>query len=182
MKIRWAAFNTYLLATVLLLIGCKSPEERRQSAEVRKQKKELSTIRVHLEVNVDTTGRTTQANILRASPISINVLTESFLDERDVQSAVILENSDGFVVKIQFNDHGVFALENISSSNKGRRLAIMSNFGETRWLAAPVMVRPIKDGAILFTPDATREEAARFVRGLNNTLKKLKKNQLLPGS
>lgn len=119
---------------------------------------------------------------MRTSPILLHVLSEPFLDERDVQGAIIIENAGGFVVKIQFDDHGVFALDNISTSNKGRRIAIMSDFGEARWLAAPVMARPIKDGSITFTPDATREEAARFVRGINNTVKKLKKNQLLPGS
>ena len=123
MKIRWLAFNTYLLATALLLAGCKSPEEKTQAAEVRKQKKELSTVRVHLEVSGETPGRTTEATILRTSPILLHVLSEPFLDERDVQGAIIIENAGGFVVKIQFDDHGVFALDNISTSNKGRRIA-----------------------------------------------------------
>jgi len=182
MKTRSTAFNTYLLATLLLLVGCKSPEEQRRSAEAHKEKKELSNIRVHLEVSADIAGRTMQATILRASPVSIIVLSDYFLDERDVLAANIIENSAGFAVLVQFNQHGVFMLDTISTSNKGSRLAIRSSFGETRWLAAPVMSRPIKNGAIVFTPDATREETSRFVRGLNNTVKKLKHNQLLPGS
>ncbi len=180
MKIRWVAFNIYLLATALLLIGCKSPEQKRESAEMRKEKKEFSSIRVHLEGNVDAAGKTTEVTILRAAPVLINVLDSNFLDERDVKLATIIENAGGFAVKIQFNDHGVFALDVMSTSNKGRRIAIFSDFGEARWLAAPVMVRPIKDGVIVFTPDATREETARFVRGVNNTVKKLHKNELLP--
>ena len=44
---------------------------------------------------------------------------------------------------------------------------------EARWLAAPRISQRIKDGVLVFTPDATREEAERIVRGLNNVAIKL---------
>jgi hypothetical protein len=61
----------------------------------------------------------------------------------------------------------------------GRRVAIWSKWTEGRWLAAPQVRKPIEDGYIAFAPDATREEAERIVRGLNNVAIKLK-NQAKP--
>ena len=49
----------------------------------------------------------------------------------------------------------------------------------TRWLAAPMITRPIENGVIAFTPDCTREEADIFVLGLNNVAIKLE-NQAKP--
>ena len=50
-----------------------------------------------------------------------------------------------------------------------------SQFGEMRWLAAPMITRQIQDGIFVFTPDASREEAERIVRGVNNVVAKLNK-------
>jgi hypothetical protein len=180
MKIRSVAFNTYLLAGVLLL-GCKSPQAKMDSSESRKQKKELSTLRLHLEAFNDSSGRTQPVPILRAAPVMVNVLKSSFLDERDVLRATLKDSTGGFVIQIQFNDHGILVLDGVSASNKGKRVAIMSSFGIDRWLAAPVFSRRITDGALTFTPDATREEAQRIVRGLNNAVAQIKKqNRFLP--
>ena len=56
-------------------------------------------------------------------------------------------------------------------------IAIFSQFGEEmkdyRWLAAPVINRRISDGVLVFTPDATREEAEEIALGLNNVAKKV---------
>jgi hypothetical protein len=181
MKIRSVAFNTYLLIG-LLLLGCKSPQAKMDSAEARKQKKELSTLRLHLEAADDSSGHTEPVPVLRASPVLVNVLKSSFLDERDVVGATLADYMGGFVIKIQFNEHGTLVLEGTSASNKGMRVAILSEFGDRRWLAAPVLSRRITDGVLTFTPDATREEAIRIVRGLNNTVAKIEKqNRFLPG-
>ena len=180
MKIRSVAFNTYLLATALLL-GCKSAQEKMDSAEARKQKKELSTIRLHLETSGETASRVSAVPILRAAPMLINVDPSSFLDERDVLSAKVADHMGSFVIQIQFNEHGILVLDGVSVANKGKRVAIMSEFGDTRWLAAPVLSRRITDGVLIFTPDATREESIRIVRGLNNVATKIKKQEgLLP--
>ena len=60
-------------------------------------------------------------------------------------------------------------------STRGRRLVIYCNFEDSRWLAAPVIREPIKDGLLTFTPDATREECERIVEGLNNVARELDK-------
>jgi hypothetical protein len=174
MKIRCAAFNIYLLAATLLL-GCKSPQEKIDKAESRKQKKEMSTLWLHLEAPADGSGRAEPVPILRASPVLVNVLKSPFLDERDILQAKLAGHMNGFVIQVQFNDHGTLVLDGISSSNKGKRIAIMSQFGDVRWLAAPVLSKRITNGVLTFTPDATREEAERIVRGLNNAAEKLKK-------
>ena len=181
MKIRWSAFNLYLLSAALL-VGCKSPQEKIDAAEARRQKKELTAVRVHLEASGGTPRRAQVVSILRNSPILIKVESDSFLDERDLEHASLIDYMGGFLIQIQFNEHGTLVLDTLSTANKGKRIAIMCDFGQQRWLAAPVLSHRITDGTITFTPDATREEAERIVRGLNNTITKIKKQNLfLPG-
>jgi len=179
MKSRFAAFNTYLLAAILLC-SCKSSEERKEAANARKEKKEVSTVRFHLEARGDTTERSETVPILRASPIPVKIVKESFLDERDVLKASIIDAVGGFSIVIQFDKHGTFVLDAISTANKGKRIAIMTEAGDRRWLAAPVIPQRITDGVLTFTPDATREEAIRIVRGLNNLSAKIRKKRLIP--
>ncbi|MEO6035511.1 MAG: hypothetical protein ABIQ35_09670 [Verrucomicrobiota bacterium] len=180
MKIRLLAFNTYLLAAALLL-GCKTPQEKREAAESKKQKKELSTIRFHLEAEGDSSGRAEPVPILRAAPVLVNVIKDSFLDERDVLKATLVDADGGFSIRVQLDDHGGFVLDTVTTSNKGKRLAIMTEATDRRWLAAPVITRRITDGVITFTPDATREESLRIVRGLNNTSLKIRKKGIISG-
>lgn len=181
MKNQWMAFNIYLLAA-LLVGGCKTAEEKKEAAQIKRQKKELSAIRFHLEAFGDTSGRAEPIDILRAAPVTVNVTKSSFLDERDVLKATVLDDSTGgFVMQIQFDDHGTLVLDTVTSSNRGRRIAIMAEFTEPRWLAAPVIVKRITTGTLVFTPDATREEAGRIARGLNNTSAKLRKKGILSG-
>jgi hypothetical protein len=177
MKIRWSTFNIYLLGAIFL-VGCKSPQEKIDAADSRRQKKEVSTIRFHIEASDETPGRTSPVPVLRAAPVMVNVYKEPFLSEHDVLGAVIADYMGGFVIQIQFDPHGTFVLDSVSTSSKGKRVAIMSDFGEKRWLAAPLLTRRIADGVITFTPDATREEAERIVRGLNNAATKLKKQHI----
>ena len=74
-------------------------------------------------------------------------------------------------MSIQFDHQGTLLLEQYSTLNRGRKFAIFTQFGdklkESRWLAAPIISRRITDGLLMFTPDATREEAEQIARGLN---------------
>ena len=45
-------------------------------------------------------------------------------------------------------------------------------FPDPRWLAAPVFTKRITDGVLVFTPDCTREEADRIVKGLKLAIKR----------
>lgn len=178
MKIRTLAFNIYLL-TAIFLIGCKSPQEKKEAALSRQQKKEMSTIRFHLESTGNSSDRASGVPILRESPIYVNIVPQSFLDERDVLIATLNKYMGGSVIQIKFDDHGTFVLDNHSAANKGKRIAIFSEFGEARWLAAPVISRRISEGTITFTPDASPEECERIVRGINNAVAKMRNKSVL---
>jgi hypothetical protein len=66
-------------------------------------------------------------------------------------------------------------LDGATSANHNKRIAIFARFPKERWLGSPVIQKRIGNGIITFTPDCTREEADRLVRGLNNVAKKIKK-------
>src|ERR1044071_1084522 len=149
MRIRSHAFNIYLLlalATLVALTGCKSFGK----------KKEASTLRLHLEVGPDGTDRNSQIALNRDHPIYVNIEKEPFLTEHYVKSAAVLDAMGGFSIFVQFDQKGTWLLEQYSTANKGRRVVIGSQFGEVRWLAAPVFTKRISDGALVFTPDASR--------------------------
>ena len=76
---------------------------------------------------------------------------------------------------IQFDKHGTLVLDNVTSSYKGSRIVVFSQFGSARWLAAPRIMNRISDGVFTFTPDASREETERIARGLNNIANEMKK-------
>ena len=167
-------FNIYLgllLATVLAG-GCQT---------AARKNKEISTLRLHLEVNPDGTDRNKPVPVYRASPVMISVERTPFLHEANVTKAELVDATGGFAIQIQFDRQGAWLLEQYSTAHKGKRFAIFSQFGETaaqcRWLAAPLVSRNITDGLFVFTPDATREEAERIVAGLNAVAKKLEKQE-----
>lgn len=168
MKIRPQAFNTYLLlAAIVFAFGCGTAEER-------KRKKEETSLRFHLETNADGTGKNHPIQVIRSNPVEINVEDLAFIDERDIEKASIEETPGSFSLKIELNDHGRRVLEMVTTANKNRHYAVFSQFPDPRWLAAPVITKRIGDGVITFTPDASREECERIVRGLTNVIKKLK--------
>lgn len=169
-----AAFNIYLL--VLLLGGVAGCETTGDKTKEKKPAKEASTLFLHLEVNPDGTGQNGPVPILRDNPVMVNVSKAPFLEGGSVDHASVIEQpGGGFAIKIQFNQHGRWLLENITASYPNQRIAIFSQFGEARWLAAPLSTHRITDGVLVFTPDATRAEADRIVRGLNNIAAEIKK-------
>jgi hypothetical protein len=106
----------------------------------------------------------------------VTVNRSPFLTEADVEAASIVEATGGFEIRLQFIDpHGVRMLELVTTSYKGQRIAIFSQFSDARWLAAPQITRRITDGTLVFTPDATQAETERIVRGLNNVVRERKK-------
>ncbi len=169
MKIGFTPFNIYLLmAVVSLAAACASPEER-------KHKKEASTLRVFVESNTDASARDRGVPVYRQSPIRVNINREPLLTEADLAVAEVVEMPGGFAIRAQFNGHGALVLEGATVAHKGQHLVVQSSFGETRWLAAPIIKRRISNGELIFTPDATREESERIVRGVNNVIAKIKK-------
>jgi preprotein translocase subunit SecD len=166
MTSRLSWFNAYLLLglAALLSSGCQAFK-----------KKEASTFRVHLEVNEDPSGRSKPVPVYRQNPIYVHVESSPFLNEGNVAKAYVVDALGAFQIMIQFDRRGTWVLEQYTTANKGRRFAIFSQFGDARWLAAPVINQRITDGLLVFTPDATREESERLVRGLNNVAKTMQK-------
>lgn len=176
MKSRRCVFNGFLVfVAVGFAAGCATSEER-------KLKKQLSTLRIHVESDAGSSDRASAISVHRSKPIFLNIEREAVLDERDVGTAMVIDQPGGlFAVEITFNPHGGRILERVTVLNKGKHLAIFSNFGDqARWLAAPVVTARNSGGRLVFTPDATREEAERFVRGLNNLVRKIERKENWP--
>ena len=112
----------------------------------------------------------------------LNIDREAVLDESNVAAAtVITQPGDLFAIEIKFDRRGSWILERTTVMNRGKHLAVFSHFGEVaRWMAAPEIIAKNSSGRLVFTPDATREEADRMVRGLNNVAKKIEQQQWLP--
>ena len=182
MKIQPWRFNTYLLLGAFLMaaVGCETTGAGKK--DEKNEKKQLSTLRIHLEANRDGTQAKDPVPVFRESPLLVNINKAPFLTEANVTGAKLLDVMGGFVIQLQFDHAGLFLLEEYTVANKGRRMAIFSQFGatskEARWLAAPLIKQRIVDGSLTFTPDASREEAERIVRGLNNVAAKNQKQRL----
>jgi hypothetical protein len=169
---RFCTFNIYLaLLSWLLLPGCQSPEERRA-------RKTLATLRFHLS------ALPTQQELrepVQIAGVTLHVEKAFFLDERSVDQAKVVDlDNGGFVIRIEFNDHGRFSLESVSGSNPGRQIAIFAQWGAEKlnkgsWLAAPRIPRRISDGVLVFTPAVSRQDADELVLGLNNVAAEMKK-------
>lgn len=175
MKIALGPFNTYFVLALLLAPLVGPAAESGKKDDERDQKKQASTLRLFLEVNPGMAERGQEVPLFRANPVKVSVEKAEFLNESNVGQANVLDEEGVVRIKIQFDKRGSWLLENITASNVGKRIAIFSQFGETRWLAAPVISRRIGDGLLIFTPDANRAEAERIVRGLNNLAAKMKK-------
>lgn len=171
MLFRPRCFNTYLLAGLLAVLagGCAAPS--------KEDKKVVSAMRLHLEVNPSPAGQSTRVNIGRSDPLAVTVDTQSFLNELHVEKASVLDVLGGFSIALQFNSDGAILLEQYTGAYNGRRMAIAAEFGEFRWIAAPVIRQRLAAGQLVFTPDLTREEAERLVRGLNRVAELVRKGR-----
>lgn len=179
MKSRACRFNTYLLAVAsLVLAGCESMETKQAARKsVPTRKAEAALLRVHLEANTNLPDRTFLVPVYREHTLLVSVDREPVLHEGHILQATLVDLAQGHAIKIQYDKQGTQLLDNISASFRGRRIAIVSQFGELRWLAAPVLSQRIADGQLMFLPDASREEADRIVRGLNNLVREINKTR-----
>ncbi len=163
-------FNIILAVLVLAAFGCRSAAEKEKA-------KQGTSMRFHLETNPDGTHFTFPAMVYRSNPMRIHAVSDLALDEgfMDKAELVAADEFGNFAIKITFDENGRRQLDYLTSSYKGRRLLILSQWTEIRALAAPLITKRISDGVFIFTPDATREESERIVSGLNNVIKELKK-------
>lgn len=174
MVIKFVRFNLYLVLVLGLVFGggCQTGSDTGSS-----KKKKATLLELHMEVGSDGMKDNAPVPIGRDPSVMINVEKDAFLDNAYVSEAKVVEDSDGlFSISLHFDARGTTWLETFTTSNPGKRIAIYCDFGPKRWLASPVIHKPIRDGVLTFAPDATREEADRIVKGLNDVAKKIKKD------
>ncbi len=114
---------------------------------------------------------------MQRDPVLLTIARDPVLTEAGIVRADVIDVQGGFAIQVRFDESSALSLEQYSSSNPGRHMAIFGQWGDKpedgRWLAAPLITQRISSGTLAFTPDATRAEADRLVLGLNNAAKKL---------
>lgn len=158
-------FNIYLLAALSLLLVCGCASHKK-----KKEKQLVTSLRVHAQAK-DNTTFTKKITLFENNPTTISVDQSPLLTDADVDSAQVVDSLGGFAIVIKFGKRGQWLLDEHSSLNLGRYLAIFVQYGESKsekskWIAAPIISRRISDGALIFTPDVSREDAELIVKGL----------------
>ncbi len=174
MKFRPVRFNSYFIALLAaLLTACESTDPSGST----KVASDVATLRIHLETHADPMGLSRRISVGRESAQTF-FITPPMLSEQNLTAARLWEgNEEQFAIHLQFDRDGIRTLEMLSMSYRGKRLALGSQFPEPRWIGTFRMDRRIADGTLLFRPDATREEAVKIVRLLNNSVAKLQKHK-----
>jgi preprotein translocase subunit SecD len=165
-------FNLYLLplAAGLLLSGCALWPHHDKDRGV-------GIVRIHVESDSKAAGATQNINLLRSQPVTVNIATTPILTEADIIGAEMFDTGGGgFAVQLRFEETAGWRLQQYTAASPGKHLAIFGQWDKTpadgRWLAAPIISRPIATGTLLFTPDTSRKEAALWVEHLNYGAKK----------
>ena len=159
------------MMVLALFCGCQTEKQK----EKKKEKKEISVLRVHLQTNPGPEGSTQTVSVLRTDPVSVTIGHDPILTEANIIAARVIDTPGGFAIEVKFDERATLMLEQYSAANPGRHFVIFGQWGEKladfRWLAAPLITHRIAGGVLSFTPDMTREQANRFVLGLNNVAK-----------
>jgi hypothetical protein len=171
MKVCARGFNTYLVLAVMLATVC--------GCQTDKKLKDVSALRVHLQINSSEVGATDTVSVLRADPLSVTITHDPILTEANVLAARVIDSPGGYSVEVQFDGSATLMLEQYTAGNPGRHLVIFGQWGDKvtdgRWLAAPLITHRISNGLLAFTPDCSRAHADRLVLGLNNVAAKIHK-------
>lgn len=141
-----------------------------------------SALRVYIETNDDGISSSQTVSVARVHPMAFTVASTTVVTEANIVAAKVIVAQDGFAIQVQFDENGAWTLEQYSASYLGKHFVIFGQWGkktaDSRWLAAPLITRRIANGTLVFTPDASREEADRLVLGLNDAIKKIQKGKL----
>ena len=174
MKVCARQFNLYLtcFTAIMLIGGCETSKK-----DGKDDKNAVGAVRVHIESprNLEGTGQT--ISLIRTDPVTLNIQSDPILTEASLLDVHLIDvPGGGYAIELGFNEIGTYTLEQFTAANPGRHLAIFGQWGDKlsagRWLAAPLISRRITKGTIIFTPDASREEALKLVTGLSNIAKK----------
>jgi len=158
---------------LLLLIGWIGILGGSGCSSLGKDSKQKAYLRIYLEASINDPAQSIVVPVYRKQPVLIRIQKEPILDERSLVHAAVVKGIGGYSIELVFDFHGKLVLQQLSNAYRGRRLVLQAIFPEARWLGTIRMNRPIMDGVLTFTPDATLEEAQRIVEGLNRVARKL---------
>ena len=179
MRIQRGAFNLFFgLCMACLVAGCatgaepaKKKDDPAKPKDARREK-QASSLRLHMEAGSGGVG-SGKVQVLRTNSITLTVERSPFVDEGFIEEARVVDGIGGHMIYVRYNSQGAMRLQMWTAANPGRHVVVWAKWTEGRWIAAPIPPKPLDEGAIVFTPDASREEAERIVRGLNNVAVKL---------
>jgi hypothetical protein len=158
--------------------------------------KEYTFLGVYLEAR---NGAATGARMVKVLNVPFYVESEPFLTEADVSGASLVDYPDGtYAVTVTCSDHGRLVLDMTTSSSKGLNMVIFTFFPQPGWgkpkgrdafsvekaaagqprfssWSAVRIGNNLSNGTFRFTPEASRAEAERMVRGLNNMAAEVEK-------
>ncbi len=160
-------FNLYFWPAALLLVsGCALWESANHP---------VAALRVHIEGGPGASGASETVSVIRSHPVAVTIAGNALLSESDVIAARLIESGNNFVIELQFDEIAGWALEQYTAVSPGKHLVIFGQWGkkpeESRWLAAPFINRRVAGGMLIFTPDMSREEAEKFIKGLGYAAK-----------
>ncbi|MBA4148096.1 MAG: hypothetical protein H0X66_08260 [Verrucomicrobia bacterium] len=176
MKICLSRFNIILLLLCCsAFTACQTTKQNPEETALRKKyKNEKTLLQLHLGGAANSSGRSIE--IYRQKPIYVSVDPIPFLDWRNITDGRLVEDQSGFAIQLQFDAHGTFVLDTLTTANRGKPIAILAITGtEQRWLGAPLIHQRNASGFLTFTPDATREETERMIYGIRNVAERVRK-------
>jgi preprotein translocase subunit SecD len=101
--------------------------------------------------------------------LTLRIDTTPVLTGRDVTEAQPFETSGGLAVMLHFNAHGMFALDEVTTRNRGRYLVVFLN---DRPVAARLVDQRLVHGQFLLEGDFTDAEARQLIDDLNQMARK----------
>lgn len=173
-------FNLLLVLSLASGLVSGAAESSDTSRKRSRKPKPVERIRVHVESRHDIAERSLKVEVGQGpGAMKFQVEKLPILNEVHVERAALLEVPGGFQVQLKFDSLGAKILESYTAAAAGRHLLLLTEFDEeSRWIAAPLIRRRIGDGVLAFSPQITREEADRLVKGLNQAIDKRKKQWL----
>ena len=141
------------IAALLILPACAS-----------KLPKDAATLSMHLPASAGLPESRRIPLIVPNPHLTLEVDSFAVLTERDLDKVDLKGQGEEFLIRLVFNTHGTITLDSVSNNNRDEMLVVLIN---GRPVAAPRLKRRIVDGTFEFTPDLSREEAEKVVKGLN---------------
>src|SRR5436190_22799225 len=130
MKIGTFRFNTYFAVAMVALLGagCASSKPDHDEAGKKKKKRQEAVLKLHLEINADGTDRVGTATVGRSAPFTMSIEKKAFLTQLQIVNAQLLETQGGYSISLQFDHKGTWMLDQYSTANKGRHIAVWAEY------------------------------------------------------